>query len=290
MGDFQTHCLVCGSPAITAWPRYRHIHLMRCSQCRFVFSGKIPSTQELLNLYSSYGRNDYLSPITIKRFHEILDGLEPVRQTNRMLDVGCGIGYFLAEAAKRKWEVYGTEFTPEAVEICRGKGINMQEGSLNPAHYAPESFDVIISIEVIEHINHPREEVQKFARLLRPGGVVYLTTPNFNSVSRKILHEKWNVLSYPEHLCYYTPKTLTRLFAGFGFRREKIKTTGVSITRLRSSATGIAEVAVAAGSQDEKLRRKFESSFLLQRVKSVVNGLLNLTGTGDHLKATMVKR
>jgi 2-polyprenyl-3-methyl-5-hydroxy-6-metoxy-1,4-benzoquinol methylase len=67
------------------------------------------------------------------------------------------------EVAKRKgWEVYGTEYTDEAVAICAAKGINMIKGKLNPAHYAAESFDIITSFEVIEHINNPNEELSNF--------------------------------------------------------------------------------------------------------------------------------
>ncbi len=60
----------------------------------------------------------------------------------------------------------------------------MQEGKLNPKNYTDEEFDVITSFEVLEHINNPVEEIKIFHKLLRLGGLVYLTTPNFNSISR----------------------------------------------------------------------------------------------------------
>lgn len=221
--SMHRQCLLCGSTSLKPMMRYAAFHLVRCRNCSFIFSQRIPTEEELINHYNQYGRDDYLSPVTVKRFHEILDQLEKFRDTNNMIDVGCGIGYFLEAARDRGWKVFGTEYTDEAVRICRSKGISMQQGKLNPGNYSPGFFDVIISIEVIEHINNPNEEAGNFSAILRKEGAVYLTTPNFNSLSKMILKEKWNVLAYPEHLSYYTPKTIARLFTQHGFEKEKLK-------------------------------------------------------------------
>ncbi len=181
------NCLICQSTRLKPLDRYKETHLIECVDCGFVFVQKIPSAQELLDYYDGYGRNDYLSPITIKRYNELLDSMEEYRKTNRILDVGCGIGYFLVVAKERGWEVYGTEYTDKALEICRGKGIRMQQGELDPSHFEMESFDIITSSEVLEHINYPVEEISKFHSLLRPGGLFYLKTPNFNSLLLNLL-------------------------------------------------------------------------------------------------------
>jgi len=283
-------CLICGSKNLQPLAPYQNAHLVKCHSCRFVFSQTIPTESALIAHYEHYGRDDYLSPVTIKRFHEILDDLEKFRKTNRMIDVGCGIGYFLEAAKERGWEVYGTEFTDEAVKICSDKGIKMQQGKLNPANYDSNSFDVIISIEVLEHINNPVEEVANFHSILRSVGAVYLTTPNFNSLSRKILKEKWNVISYPEHLSYYTPFSITRLFKDHGFTKKKIRTTGISITRMKSGLALSKQQAVSSSSEDEKLRRTLESNSLLRFAKSIINEALTLTESGDNLKALFVKK
>ena len=115
---------------------------------------------------------------------------------------------FFEIASKRGWEVYGTEYTKDAINICKSKGINIQEGKLNPQNYLVEEFDVITSFEVLEHINNPIEEISNFYKILRKGGLVYLTTPNFNSVSRFYLKSDYNIITYPEHLSYYTTRTL----------------------------------------------------------------------------------
>jgi 2-polyprenyl-3-methyl-5-hydroxy-6-metoxy-1,4-benzoquinol methylase len=283
-------CLICNSKQITPLIGYEKHYLVKCNSCGFVFSQAIPSSEELEKHYEGYGRNDYLSPITIKRYHELLDKMEPYRKTNRLIDVGCGIGYFLEVAKERGWEVYGTEFTDEAVEICRNKGITMHKGPLDSGNYEGLDFDVVTSFEVIEHINNPIEELNHFYELLRKEGLVYVTTPNFNSLLRYRLKEKYNVIAYPEHLSYYTPKTLKKVFISTGFKTQKIQTTGVSISRLKSSKGKSTEAPISEHSTDEHLRNQAESKWYMKLAKTMVNSILTLTGKGDSLKGWFIKK
>lgn len=283
-------CLICKSEKLVPLFSYQKAHLCKCTSCGFVFSRQIPTTEELAEHYQGYGRNDYLSPITIKRYHELLDQMEPFRKTNRLIDVGCGIGYFLEVAKERGWEVYGTEYTDEAVRICKEKGILMHQGVLDPQQYESETFDVITSFEVIEHINNPKEEIANFNKLLRPGGLVYVTTPNFNSLLRYRLKAAYNVITYPEHLSYYTPKTLNFVFKKSGFDTQKVETTGISLTRLKTSKGTSDQAFISANSDDEQMRTAIESKWYLQLAKRLLNSTLTLLGKGDSLKGWFVKR
>lgn len=283
------HCLLCASSNLRYLKDYQKAHLCKCASCGFIFSKQIPTQEELVEHYKKYGRNDYLSPITIKRYNELLDDFEQYRKSGKLLDVGCGIGYFLDEAKKRGWEVYGTEYTDEAVGICKEKGIVMNQGVLDPQNYDPETFDVITSFEVIEHINNPKEEIANFNKILRPGGLVYVTTPNFNSLLRYRLKSAYNVICYPEHLSYYTPKTLKLLFKRSGFRTKQIQTTGISLTRFKTSKGSSNQAFISADSDDEKLRNKFEEKKFLSIVKGTINTLLTFFGKGDSLKAKFIK-
>lgn len=289
MNESFHQCLICNDPSLRVLSRYEKDHLVKCSNCGFVFASSIPSESALIHHYEGYGRRNYLSPITVKRYYELLSTFEKFRSTGKLIDVGCGIGYFLSVAKEQNWKVHGTEFTDEAVRICREKGISMEQGKLNPAKYETGSFDVITSFEVMEHINNPREEVQLFHSLLRKGGAVYVTTPNFNSLSRILLKEKWNVLAYPEHLCYYTVSTLQRLFTDSGFSLLKIETTGISITRAKTSLKISNQSFISETSDDEKLRRALEANPLMRGLKSATNKFLSLLQAGDSIKATFIK-
>lgn len=291
-----TSCVLCESNNIKALKGYELATLTRCKDCGMVFSSENPTLSELEEYYKGYGRNDYLSPITIKRYHEILDKFEKVRKTNRLLDVGCGIGYFLDVAKERGWEVFGTEFTDKAIEICESKGITMHKGPLNPQNYAPESFDVITSFEVIEHINTPNSEVKNISTLLRKDGLFYITTPNFNSTLRYYLGPKYNVIGWPEHLSYFTPSTLENLMSRHLLRKVEIQTTGISITRFLSSKkpataeeTREGTAFISENSEDEKLRNRFETNAFLGLMKKTLNATLSATGKGDALKGLFKK-
>lgn len=285
----HTNCLICNSGQLTVMTGYEKAYLCQCASCGFVFSEEIPTQEVLDNYYRNYGVNQYLSPITIKRYHELLDKFEPFRKTNKIIDIGCGIGYFLEEAKKRGWEVYGTELSEKSAEICNAKGINTYHGFLDSKNYDPEMFDVITSFEVIEHINYPLKELKYFHNILRKGGLVYITTPNFNSLLRYRLKEKYNVISYPEHLSYYTPKTLTKVFHVSGFAKLKIEATGISLTRFKTSQGTSNQKLISAKSDDEKLRQKMDEKWYLKLAKYSINKSLTSFGVGDSLKGWFVK-
>jgi 2-polyprenyl-3-methyl-5-hydroxy-6-metoxy-1,4-benzoquinol methylase len=284
------NCLICNSEKLEELKGYEKFHLCQCKKCNFVFAKKIPTLQELEEHYDGYGRNDYLSPITIKRYNQILDKFEEYRETGNLLDVGCGIGLFLEVAKKRGWNVYGTEYTDEAIRICKSKGIQMKKGKLNPADFEGIEFDVLTSVEVLEHINNPIEELNNFNKLLRTNGIVYATTPNFNSLLRYKLKQAYNVICYPEHLSYYTPKTITNVFKKCGFSKVKIETTGISITRLKTSQKKSTQAFVSKESDDEVLRNKMENNKLLGLAKKIINTSLTIAGKGDSLKVTFKKK
>ena len=283
------NCILCNSDSLLKIKGYEQHFLVKCKSCKFVFCERIPSKEELEEHYKGYGRNDYLSPITIKRYHEILDSFEPYRKNNKLIDVGCGIGYFLEAAKERGWEVYGTEFTEKAIQICSQKGIKMKKGILDPKNYMPEEFDIITSFEVIEHINNPIHELNSFHKLLRKGGLVYVTTPNFNSLLRYRLKSSYNNICYPEHLSYYTPKTLKKVFTSLGFMTIKIESTGISISRLKKSKGLVSEKAISPNSDDEKIRNQIENKKYLQHLKKIMNSILTITGKGDALKGWFIK-
>ncbi|MEI9947108.1 MAG: class I SAM-dependent methyltransferase [Chitinophagaceae bacterium] len=291
----HTSCLISGSVKLKPLKGYERHYLVKSYPLGFVFCSEIPTEDELIAHYQKYSRIDYLSPITVKRYEEILDAFEPFRSTGNLLDIGCGTGLFLESALKRGWKVYGTEYTDNAIEIGRSKGFIMNKGKLNTSWYQPGMFDVITSFEVIEHINNPVEEVQNIHFLLRKKGLFYFTTPNFNAIERRMLKADYNVIEYPEHLCYYTPHTVNFLLSKNGFKKKKLTTTGVSLTRLRTSkdlkeGKQMSQSLISASSSDEIVRNKLESNWLGQAVKQSINFFLNLFGLGNSLKGWYIKK
>jgi 2-polyprenyl-3-methyl-5-hydroxy-6-metoxy-1,4-benzoquinol methylase len=286
-------CVACAGAVLRPLPEYRRVELVQCSGCGLVFSPRVPSIRELVEHYDGYPRDTgCVSPVSERRRSELLSRFSAYRQTGRLLDVGCGVGDLLNQARAIGWQTHGTEYTDGAVEICRGNGHSMRQGPLDALHYDPESFDVIVYTEVVEHISNHREEFDRVRALLRPGGMLYVTTPNFDSLSRRVLGEHWNVIQYPEHLVYFTPRTLRTLMEGLGFTTIETQTTGFSISRWRASRHTSSAAAEGAAqrstSEDEALRRAFERP-LLRRVKASLNGVLSALNLGDTIKAEFLK-
>jgi 2-polyprenyl-3-methyl-5-hydroxy-6-metoxy-1,4-benzoquinol methylase len=287
----HTSCYLCNSKSISELHGYEKHHLAKCQTCGFVFSTAVPSEAELIAFYSQdYDRTDYFSPITEKRYNELLDTFEPYRKTGKLLDIGCGYGFFLETAKKRGWEVHGTEVSEEACEKCTAKGIQMHCGKFELQDFQEEFFDIIVSFEVIEHLQNPQELLTRAHQALRKGGLFYLTTPNFNSYLRRRLGPSYDVIDYPNHLSYYTPKTLTKLFTKNGYRTLKVRTTGISVTRLKTSKGASKQQYVSETSDDEMLRYKIEKRRFYRILKHSTNFVLNLFGVGVSLKGWFVKK
>ena len=286
-------CLICSSGKLKQLPGYYEKHgLIKCKSCGFVFMEKIPTIDELNLFYSkySYDSDSYLSPMTRESYNLLLDEFEQFRSTNKILDVGCGRGWFLIEAKNRGWEVYGTEFSEKAIEVCVAAGLKMKNGKLLNNTFPPEEFDIITSFEVIEHINNPAEEINNIHGFLRKGGLFYCTTPNFNAYLRYYLKENYNnVIVYPEHLSYYTRATLKRLMKSYDLKAKRVLTTGVSISSIKISQKPGSDQPTSADSSDEKLRMKINSRWYLRAMKKVVNTTLTIFGLGITLKGYFIK-
>jgi 2-polyprenyl-3-methyl-5-hydroxy-6-metoxy-1,4-benzoquinol methylase len=291
-------CLICNSKKIKHLNGYKEKGLIKCEDCSFVFMENIPTNEELSNHYEKYSQfsyhdDYYLSPLTVKSYNLLLDEFEIYRKTNKILDIGCGVGFFLNEAQKRGWEVYGTEYSETAIKRCRVNGIEMKEGELDYNQFDVElEFDVITSFEVIEHLNQPNKEVYNVHKLLRKGGLFYCTTPNFNSIMRYYLKDKYNIIDYPEHLSYYTKKTLSNLLNNNGFKTLKFLSTGISISRIiqAKDSSNTNESLVYGKSSDEAIRKQIESKFYLQIAKKIVNNVLTITNSGLTLKGYFIKK
>lgn len=260
--------------------RYRVAYLAYCIKCNFVFSVRIPSNSEILRNYVNYSRNKPLNSVTELRYRKLASDFKRYQNTKNWLDVGTGDGHMLSIALQQGWNVYGTELTDDAVIGCRSKGIMIHQGDLDTVPFEDGTFDIISFIEVLEHLNDPHRWISESCRLLRTGGLIYITTPNFNSLSRFLLKEYWSVIQYPEHLCYYTQKTLHNLLNEHGFKKKRFQTTGFSFSRFGHNSPTLLEYSI-----DDKVRSIAEKNLIVQYAKQLANTALNITHLGDTLKA-----
>ena len=276
---------------------YGFLHLQRCKQCELVFDRRVPTATELKDHYTTYSYN-YLKKCpdpTLRSFNRLLLNFERFRLNGRILDIGCGQGDFLTEATKRKWQSYGTEYSTSAIQLSEKRGITIISEPANYEDFNGLTFDVITCFEVIEHIQSQCILFDLVYKLLRPGGLFYVTTPNFNSLLRFFEKKNFKMISYPEHLCFYTKYSLKYLAVTHGFTVNVVTTTGIDVSRLKTQLWRISgrktkrPQDMIVQSENDGLRDRIDSNKILLLTKAAANLLLGWTGTGDTLKGWFLK-
>lgn len=136
-----------------------------------------------------------------------------------LLDVGCGDGNFLALAMKCGWDVHGVDPDPDAVSAARRKGVNVQLGGLELFDGDVARFDFITMHHVIEHFHDPVGALHECYRLLKPGGVLWLVTPNIESFGHAQFRRFWRGLEAPRHLVLFNERSLRQIAEDVGFSK-----------------------------------------------------------------------
>ena len=291
-------CTACKGSQSVIILRKESLSLHKCLKCGTVFldgysDGFVPELYAYYDRYERLGKGDVYNPITSGRCQELLSWFSRFGIGREVLDVGCGLGQFVEVANRSGWIAEGLELSSEAVEFACRQGLPVQKLDFLSTVIKPNSYDLVTLFEVIEHVPNPAEFLYRAGEVVRPGGLVYLTTPNFASVGRYLLGEDWKVVD-PAHLTYFTPRTLralvkkTRLFEVL-----HLETRNLSIAALQTLSCGLfPRITQVVDSHDElektcdtkrqmqNLRRRTSSSTFLSLVKWFFNGLLKVTGLG----------
>lgn len=136
----------------------------------------------------------------------------------RLLDVGFGSGVFLDLARQMGWKVAGVDPDPITVESAAKRGLDVRQGGVEAYADMPESFDVITLSHVIEHVHDPLQTLQAIFRLLKPGGFLWLSTPNIQSFGHEYYGKHWRGLEPPRHLVLFNWHTLCEKLIQIGFK------------------------------------------------------------------------
>lgn len=139
--------------------------------------------------------------------------LDKMRGT-RILDFGCGSGDFLAKMTECGWATFGVETDPAAANLCRKRGLDVRSSL---AQFPDNRVDVITMDHVLEHVHSPLQILKECLRVLRPGGRVWVATPNIDSLGHKRFGQGWIGLEPPRHLVIFSPEALPRLLVKAGF-------------------------------------------------------------------------
>lgn len=224
-GGFEAvACNLCGGTDTRPFKRKGGFSVVSCTRCALVYVSPRLDPQRLVAHYNGdeSSRIQYYldaEPADRRSFAEVLDRAQAlVGGTGDLMDVGTNVGTCLALARERGWRGRGIELNAEAARHCREvRGLDVHTGTLDDAPFAPGSFDAVLMGDVIEHLGDPLGAVRQVTALLRPGGVLLVSTPDITHWAARALQVK-----PVEHIYYFTPATIAELMARAGLEVVEI--------------------------------------------------------------------
>ncbi|MEA2142312.1 MAG: hypothetical protein QOI64_742 [Solirubrobacteraceae bacterium] len=215
---------------------------VRCSSCGLVRMNPRPDVSELGRIYppeyyaynlvsedpdGELGFTDRLKMRMYQR--RLVAQVERVGKpgTVRILDVGCADGrlldWFKSSLAGDRLETHGIEMDEAAAATARGRGHRVVTGRFEvDTELEPGTFDLIVALHVIEHVDDPERFAGRAAELLAPGGVFAVATPNWDSADARRLRGRWGGNHFPRHWTLYDPDTIGALARSVGLDVERV--------------------------------------------------------------------
>jgi len=203
--------------------------IARCSQCGFVFTNPIPTDGELADYYNTCMATAPVGTALVARrslgrtlknlfIVRLIKRFFPKEQKIRLLEIGFGQGDLLrALQNDPQVEAQGLDYSEANVAHARQQHWRAEVGSLESRNYPAGSFDAVVAIHVIEHLQNPLRTFAEIHRILRPGGMFIGVTPCVSHVKARLAGRKWKYFGPPGHLWYFAPKTLRLLLNKLGF-------------------------------------------------------------------------
>jgi len=204
----------------------------RCAGCRLVVTLPQPTAEGMAAYYPA----EYHGPPAGRRFPAPVEWLQgrlygsrarrvealAGGRAGRVLDLGCGPGRQLEAFRCRGWEVQGTELSESSAARARRLGIPVHVGPASSWPWPAGHFDAVVMWHTLEHWPDPRQVMDRVGRLLRSGGVLMVSVPNFGSVEARLAREKWFHLDVPRHLAHFTVGALVGELGAAGLEIRRV--------------------------------------------------------------------
>jgi SAM-dependent methyltransferase len=267
---FIERCVSCGESVFRPLAmRYEHLGasfpLVACVRCGLRFLSVQPAPESLGRLYQAeYFESDYRCGREAgSSFDEsalaaedrgLLDRFEALGPGRRLLDVGCAAGWLLRHAEARGWSARGVELSESAARFARERGLDVFQGELAAARLPEGAFDLVYLGDVLEHVPDCRATLEEAARVLAPGGHLYLRGPiTTNSLARALGLALYGAFGRaivlrepPYHLWEFTPGPLRRLFQAAGLHVLRMEQSKIPPGRAHGAKTPLQRAVMAA--------------------------------------------
>lgn len=227
-------CILCNSSERSLLYRRENWTVYCCGACGLGFLDPRPDQDELNELYrTGYFQSHYDeglkadSPEMKRRLSQETHRMRffrGIKRQGRLLDIGCGMGYFLFACRLRGYSVEGMDISADsAAYVCRELGIPVAVGTVDGVDYPAESFDIITMWHFLEHAREPAKYLEKARQWLKPEGILVVDVPNYRGTDARKMWDRWPQWSLPYHFYHFTPETLKKLLEKHGFRTIRSK-------------------------------------------------------------------
>lgn len=219
-------CLSCGAMMSIYFTKKSFV-IERCSGCNLMAVANVPDdlssfytegyfTGDVsLDGYMDYDQEKAVSRKIYTRYLRVIE--EYLNQSSRFLfELGCATGFFMDIARMRGWRVKGVDISSYAVTRAVSRGLDVSVGTLESINPEP-IYGAVVMQDVIEHVKDPIDIVQRAFKMLTPGGLLVLTTPDADSLWAKAWGKHWHAFVPPQHLFYFSEANLSRLIEAQGF-------------------------------------------------------------------------
>lgn len=237
--DDEACCNLCKSGNGKLFLEYRNYKLFECLDCSCVYANirvaddydkiiydndfyKENNKREVLDTYD-YRKNLFAK----ERLEYITNKCDFNKESDKLLDLGCGYGYFLKYLTENDIECCGLELTDFFVEVCQEKGLNVKKTFLEDED--DNSYNIITMFDVLEHLSDPLSFFHTAHKKLKSGGHLLAYTPNIHSFAFYFQKGKQNLLLPYEHLSFYDAKSLDYLAKKSGFEVTSVEYFGLDL-------------------------------------------------------------
>lgn len=221
-------CPACNKTEHTPFGIKNDYNLFKCLSCTLIFVYPMPNEEELNRFYQNYHKtSQYTGKIESKqrRAKKRIKSVMKYTKGDSFIDIGCNAG-FAAEAARTLGlEANGIDLDQTAIDVAREyyPKVSFQAMSIQELAETGNSYDIIYCSEVIEHLPRVDDFVSALYKVLKKDGVILLTTPDIEHYSIVKKKLDWDAVRPPEHLLYFSKKSLSLLLKKHKFKKIKFK-------------------------------------------------------------------
>ena len=198
--------------------------IVRCDICGFVYQNPQPDPDWILDVYESVvdARYDEEREGRVHTFRRSLSELTQHVMPGRLLDVGSHLGVFVEVARAAGWDAEGVEPSRWATELARSRDLPVTQGAVADLARPDGTYDAVTLWDVIEHLADPSAELRRLHRMVRPGGIIAISTMDVEAAAARLLGRHWPWYMQM-HLFYFSRRTLARLVHQVGFEVVEIR-------------------------------------------------------------------